>query len=690
MAKKEHYIIDIKDYEDDNLRKIKYQVYEDLDSRQDAYVEMMERRLINADFYFGRQLTEEEQAKIEQQGRKPYVFNQIKPKVDHLLGAETQTRMDTMVKGRERGDDATAQVLNALVKYIEQVNDLPDKQTACFFENVLCGYTVAQVRWQQESLLYGYPKIEKLPLNEIRWDGMARESDFSDARWMSRVMQVSRVTAAENYPDFYDLIYAVGNSILPEYGYYDGKFSNIKSSTQVLNQHLTFRGIENKNREVIDVIEHYERKQRPYFNVIDAVSGIVKTFDERTNAQAYYKGLVDAYQQQGELLIDPMTGSRKVMIDIVNKTVIIQTVIIGDICVYSQETGLADFPFVIATGYFDEGYAIGFVDNLILPQVYYNDTMSTIDYMLGTQAKNPMLMIKHMFPKNTDPDHIKEQWSSMSPVIQALSPNALIPIKQPGIPSELYQNVQMAEQYMLNSSGGQNAFGLQSSASESGKAIEARAQAGGTGRLKLFDSMKKWRKNIALRVIWWIKNYMTNEQILRILGTIDTPFVEIDPGVLNNLAEINFDVVIDETAVQSAVREQQFTQIQQMFVQSGISPEIAIPILIEYSMLPEMNKQKILTRLENHQTYMQEQMQSQQEQKLQQQVHAALQKRQLADNLLAQGQYQTSKEVEKAITQQQKLQEQEAVNSIEQLGPQELNDLILGQQTPPQAEQVQQ
>lgn len=89
------------------------------------------------------------------------------------------------------------------------------------------------------------------------------------------------------------------------------------------------------------------------------------------------------------------------------------------------------------------------------------------------------------------------------------------------------------------------------------------------------------------------------------------------------------------------------------------------------------------------QTYLQEQAQMQAEQKLQEQVHATLQKRQLADNLLAQGQYNTSKEIEKAIAQQQKQQEQEMTAAVGQMTPEQLNNLILGQSTPPQVEQQQ-
>ena len=44
--------------------------------------------------WFGQQWTELEEEAHYQQGREPFVFNEIQHKVDHLVGTQTQTRLD--------------------------------------------------------------------------------------------------------------------------------------------------------------------------------------------------------------------------------------------------------------------------------------------------------------------------------------------------------------------------------------------------------------------------------------------------------------------------------------------------------------------------------------------------------------------------------------------------------------------
>jgi hypothetical protein len=71
--------------------EIYQRVIQDIESVDVAYFERMERRNFNMDFYLGLQRTADEIDKMEnEQGRKALIFNQIQPKVNHLIGSQTQ------------------------------------------------------------------------------------------------------------------------------------------------------------------------------------------------------------------------------------------------------------------------------------------------------------------------------------------------------------------------------------------------------------------------------------------------------------------------------------------------------------------------------------------------------------------------------------------------------------------------
>jgi hypothetical protein len=660
----------------DKQQRILEKVYADIESVNPAYYERMERRNRNYDFYFGRQRTEAEIEMLDEQGRKNIIFNEIQPKVNHLIGTQTQLRMSSMVKGRERNDDAEAKILTEVLRYVEEVNDIDQTETKVFSETAVGGYGASQVRWERDTTSYGFPIIEKIPMNELRWDGQAKKDDYSDARWMARVIEVMRAKAKDVYPEWADIIDETSSAI-DGGGNINYRFNNVKSVTQELVQDYEITTYDDYDRELVPIIEHYEAIIKPEYHVLNGVSGETYKFDSPKEARDFKAGLEDEYTKDGHVLVTA-AGDELIAIDIYRKKRIIQTIIIGDKVVSSEEIGLPEFPYVICTGYFDEGYSIGFVDNLIGPQIFYNDTLSMLDYIIGTSSKGALTVMPQLLHKDTTVENMQIELSKARPIIKVNQHGAIQPLQTPNPLPELYNNMTLATQYMVTAVGGMNALGLQQNASESGKAIEMRAQAGGTGRLPLFDSLKKWRKNVSLRLLWWIKNYMTPDQILRIIGydSETNPYVDITELKLNTLDELQFDIVIDEVNKTSTVRQTQFQQMQQLFIQSGISPDVYIPTLLKYSDLSKADQDSILANNALYKDYMQQQAQVAEQQKMQTEAERELQKRVVKDQLKEDSKYQTkndAKEIEKTKLkeQEQAIKNQMAEMPLEQL--QQLN-----------------
>ena len=104
-------------------RRIADRVLRDIESDWVLYQERMARRNLNFDFLNRRQWTADEIAAHERQKRYPYVFNEIRRIMNHVIGMQVQTRMDAKLIPREKGDSALTQILSHVVKWAEQVNN---------------------------------------------------------------------------------------------------------------------------------------------------------------------------------------------------------------------------------------------------------------------------------------------------------------------------------------------------------------------------------------------------------------------------------------------------------------------------------------------------------------------------------------------------------------------------------------
>jgi hypothetical protein len=144
-------------------------------------------------------------------------------------------------------------------------------------------------------------------------------------------------------------------------------------------------------------------------------------------------------------------------------------------------------------------------------------------------------------------------------------------------------------------------MGLQESAAESGRAVIARAEQAGVGRLPFFDRLMLWRKMISERALWYIKNYMSAGQMIRIIGSDnEIKYIEIDDGVLDTLQEQKYDITISESTKSETSKERYFQVIKEFnaIAPGAIPPNTLATLLLELSPLPETKRQFIYSKME--------------------------------------------------------------------------------------------
>src|SRR3990172_3907471 len=157
------------------------------------------------DYYNGDQWDPTTRQKMEdpENPRPCLTFNEIRPKVDALIGEERRNREDWVAKPREGSDDSEAQVRTALLKYVRESNALQADESGVCEEGAIGGFGGLAVDLVPNA--EGGPplfRIEYRPWREWRWDWSSRKRNFTDAQWMGLSVMVSPSKLTELFPDW--------------------------------------------------------------------------------------------------------------------------------------------------------------------------------------------------------------------------------------------------------------------------------------------------------------------------------------------------------------------------------------------------------------------------------------------------------------------------------------------------------
>lgn len=586
--------------DEDRFNKVK----DDIDSVIGRFRAFQHKGYRNADFYANEQWTELEKLSFAEQHRHPYVMNEIAHKIEHLVGTQMQTRTDSKIIPREPGDSVRAEIIQNVVKWVEQLNDIEILESEVFLDGIIKGFGATVIRWDSTDLFYGAPKIEKIPFDELYWDLGAKKPDLSDAEWMARVQYTTKAKAAEMFPEHAAKIYEdAGMNEFGGFGSQNNGYVGRSRSSNSIGRYADFNVAGRDDRQRVEIVEHYEKRLTLNYFVYDEMTGTHYKFSESKAAEDYHAGLVAEYVKLGRSIMDE-DGELRVKFFSRQVHRVYQTVSVGSQVIYSDMTSLTSYPFFVYFPYFDDGRFWAFLDCLIDPQVLLNRMMTQWDHAIGTSVKNAYTAIPGYLASNIK--DVAQQINKTGAFIPVHNHDAIRPMQSPPVNPNLFQAVEMAIGRMNDYAGGRNALGLQENAAESGKAVQERAQQGGLARLPLFDRMRVWRRNMVQQIVWYIQQYMPTRQIHGILGETDAEVVPLDTDIVDTVREVEFNVIVDEMDNSASMKERNLFLMSQIIQMSGgqIPSEVWVPMLLEYTDVPENKKKEILASIDREKAYM--------------------------------------------------------------------------------------
>lgn len=169
-----------------------------------------QRADLEADYYDGNQYDAATLAALQEKGLPPITVNLIKPTIDTVLGLETKTRSDWLVRpGGDRNDGD--EMCEALTVKLKEAERMTQANRAC--ADAYAGQIKAGLGWVEvgiESNPFEYPlRAEYVHRREIWWDWRARKPDLSDGRYLVRRKWYDADVAAAMLPQHKKLIYGL-------------------------------------------------------------------------------------------------------------------------------------------------------------------------------------------------------------------------------------------------------------------------------------------------------------------------------------------------------------------------------------------------------------------------------------------------------------------------------------------------
>jgi len=518
---------------DTNLARFVFQFNQSADTTIDA----RKQSQIHRDYYDGQQWSENELATLEKRGQPAITDNRIKDKIEYLLGLERQTRTDPKAFPRTPQDDPGADAATDALRYVADSNHFPQTKSKVFENMTVEGFGGAEVIVDNDQT-YGKSGNKKVIIRYIRWDrlyydGHSLLPDFSDSRYQGIVKWMDLDEAKVTYPK-------IGTAF---------DLFTSQSFTQPSETYDDRPRWFDRGRKRVQILEHYYKEGSTWNRVVFSRVGII----EGPTPSVY----VDS------------------------------------------ETEKPECPLILQSLYVDRnGNRYGVVKR-------YKDLQDEIN-----KRRSKSLHLLSVNQATAERGAVEDVESARKELAR---PDGFLEYT-PGMKLDIRENADLAEgQFKLLqeaivalSGTGPNEALLGNTGDISGRAKQVDQQGGAIQLGILTDSLRYWQKRVMTATWSRIKQFWTGEMWVRITDDENSRFLALNStypenhphvqkgmaqpgGPMNSVADMDVDIVIDESPDVVTVQQEQFQQLVEL-AKGGVP--IPPQAIIQASNL--RNKQQVL------------------------------------------------------------------------------------------------
>lgn len=547
------------------------------------------------DLVAGHQWTEEDKAKLEEMGRPAVVFNRVGPVIDSVCGTEVNNRQQVQFIPRQVGDSGVNELLTGAAKWVRDNCDAEDEESDAFFDTCVCGLGWTETRIDYTDDAEGQILIERIDPLSMRYDPAAKKRNLIDARWVQREEWMTKDEIEATWPE--------SEEIVPD-GPHSVSEDSVTQPHDATNAWLYGKdaaGYDPTNGKFL-VVHHQWFTLECYYRVADPATGQVVEMDEDR-----YE-VVEAQLAALGVRLQSVKQTRKVF----KQAFVCGSTVLEKGLAPSQEGG---FTFKAITGKRDRNTNTwyGLVRSMSDPQRWANKFFSQILHIINSNAKGG-LMVEDGAVDN--PRKLQSDWAQADSIVTfaegALSNGKVMPKPMPPYPVGPEKMMEFSIQSIRDAAGVNLEQLGQANRAQAGYLEAQRKESGLTILAGLFDSLRRYRKVQGRLLADFIKRYLSDGRLIRIVGGDGTeryiPLMRQDDTV-------KYDVIVDESPTSHNVKDRVFGMMMQMLptlTQMGmpVPPEV-----VDYMPLPsgltEKWKQQINAARQNPQAAQFQQAQQQ-------------------------------------------------------------------------------
>lgn len=527
------------------------------------------------DFYAGKQDTTEVLSELARLKRPASTYNEIKPKVDMLIGVASQSRRAPYVFPTETMDEGLAEIANGVFKHVRKESRMARNELECFEHIAKSGRSFLHFYVDDSDPYNPEIKTKRIAGRDVYCDPNSVEYDMSDARFIFVDKWYTEDDIKVLFPDV--------------------DSDEVKTLSQSGNNiPMFYSTTRNKYR----ITECWYRKY-------EAVNWIINPMTRRPEAltNEEFAKFKEAMKKGVDL-----PGGQKLQQDEVESVARNRMGVYY--CIFSNTKVIRKgrtpykhnyFPYVLYGAYKDEDENrwFGAIAMMKDPQRGLNTMRRQLSHMLQTAPKGMLmhevgavLNIDEFETSSSDPTYHMELAQG------ALTAGRVKFSTQPQISPIYARLIGFDEQMMKDTSGIQDSLmGQQTSSREPGITVRMRQETGLAVLFILFDNARESRLLAGKILLSMIQQYYTNERIIRIEGQEGYKLLQInsqsDPNApgFNDISVGKYDLTIDEAVENQTMR----MAIMQMLVEYAQQNPNTIPpeLILEYSDLPVSAKTKV-------------------------------------------------------------------------------------------------
>lgn len=536
-----------------------------------------EESLEDYQFYAGDQDSDDVLAKLATLKRPATVYNEVKPKIDLLIGIGSQMRLDMNVIPVGTEDEALSELMHNTIKHFKRKLNLDRKEGRCFEHCIKSGRSYLNFYIDTSN-----PFKKKIETKVYRGydcykDPDSTEYDMSDARFFFANKWLTEEEIKQFWPDFDGSAAGTGSSVegMPD-------FFDVTAEK--------YRLVEAWWREIKEVIW--------FVNPVNGKQEYLFPPDFKKFSNAIMEGIEMPMPDGSMRKFQNPDGVQGIS---AHKKIVYFAIFSGSgilrwgITPYTHDM----FPFIQFGAYEDDNNNRFFSAITMMkdPQRGLNTMRRQLTHLLQTAPKGillheagAVLNIEDYEERSADPTFHME-----------LSKGGLNRIdftKQPQI-SPIFQVLDATnQQAMKDASGVQDPMmGVQTYSREPGISMQMRQQSSIAVLNILFENYNESRKLSTKMLMSLIQQYVTQEEVIRIEGQNGWQLMKINSQLnpqgpdFNDITAAEFDLIIDEESMAQSTR----LAIAKMLVDfSQNNPGVIPPdVIMDYTSIPFSVKQRI-------------------------------------------------------------------------------------------------